>query len=119
MGSIAGVTRPGGLFAASIRDYDALLETKPRFSPPYINGPEGARRIAFQTWDWAGESYRLVQYIIDETHGLTVSRHACEYRALRRAELSRLLGCGGFGAVRWAMPEETGYYQPIVTAIRE
>ena len=65
VGSIAGVTRPGGLFAASIRDYDALLETKPDCSPPYINGPLGARRIAFQTWDWAGESYRLVQYIID------------------------------------------------------
>ena len=26
VGSIAGVTRPGGLFAASIRDYDALLD---------------------------------------------------------------------------------------------
>lgn len=118
MGSIAGVTRPGGLFAASIRDYDALLETKPRCSTPYINGPEGARRIAFQTWDWAGESYRLVQYIIDETHGLTVSRHECEYRALRRAELTALLERGGFGAVRWLAPGETGFYQPIVVAAR-
>lgn len=118
VGSIAAVTRPGGLFVASIRDYDALLETKPDHSPPYINGPLGARRIAFQTWDWAGESYRLVQYIIDETEGLTASRHECEYRALRRAELTALLERGGFGAVRWLAPGETGFYQPIVVAAR-
>jgi hypothetical protein len=27
-----------------------------------------------------------------------------------------VLGRAGFSAIRWQMPEESGYYQPIVTA---
>lgn len=113
--SIAGMTRPGGLFVASIRDYDAILETKPTYSPPYIRDRECGRQISFQTWDWHGDNYSFVQYIIDDGEQLAVSRHECEYRALRRGELTELLDGAGF-KVRWLMPEETGFYQPVVVA---
>ena len=33
--SITGQVKPGGIFVASIRDYDRLLEDKPAYSPPY------------------------------------------------------------------------------------
>ena len=36
-GSIAGRLRPGGMFTASIRDYDILLQTRLPYSPPYIH----------------------------------------------------------------------------------
>ena len=35
--SMVGQIRPGGIFVASIRDYDSLLTEKPPYSPPYIH----------------------------------------------------------------------------------
>ena len=43
-------------------------------------------------------------------------RHQVVYRALRRAELSILLGRAGFGTVRWLLPAESGFFQPVVVA---
>ena len=114
--SIVARLAPGGIFVASIRDYDALLQTKPPYSPPYIHNTADGQRVSFQTWDWSGESYRLTQYIIEDESELSVSRFVCEYRAIRRAELSGRLFSAGCGDVKWLFPEETGFYQPIVIA---
>ena len=114
--SITGRMAEGGAFVASIRDYDALLESKPPYSPPYIHQTDKGRRVAFQTWDWAGEHYRLTQYIIDDADALQVSKFDCEYRATRREELTHLLRDNGCREVTWLFPEETGFYQPIVIA---
>ena len=116
VGSIAGRLRPGGLFVASIRDYDSLLAHKPPYSPPYIHETDRGRRVCFQTWAWKGDSYRLVQYIIDDEGALQISKYECEYRAVRRQELTDLLRAAGCGDVRWLAPDQTGFYQPIVTA---
>lgn len=114
--SIAGRLAPEGLFVASIRDYDALLLSKPPYSPPYIHKTEKGRRVSFQTWDWEGEHYRLVQYIIDDEGVPQVSKFSCEYRAVRRDELTELLLAAGCRRVEWKFPEETGFYQPIILA---
>ena len=114
--SITGRMAPGGLFVASIRDYDALLESRPPYSPPYIHKNEQGQRVSFQTWEWEGDHYRLIQYIIDDGQALQVSKFACEYRATRRQELTDLLRASGCGEVVWLFPEESGFYQPIVVA---
>ena len=114
--SMVGRMAPGGLFVASIRDYDALLETSPPYSPPYIHETSAGRRVSFQTWDWEGDHYRLVQYIIDDEAALQVSKFTCEYRATRRQELTDLLLARGCREVTWLSPEESGFYQPIVVA---
>lgn len=114
--SIASRMRQGGIFVASIRDYDQLLEDKPPYSPPYIHDTAEGRRVSFQTWAWEGENYRLVQYIIDDGEELQASKFECEYRATRRQELTDLLLASGCSEVSWKMPDETGFYQPIVVA---
>jgi len=48
--SIAARVAEGGIFAASIRDYDTLLKDKPSYSPPYIHKTAEGQRVAFQTW---------------------------------------------------------------------
>jgi SAM-dependent methyltransferase len=116
VGSISGRVAEGGVFVASIRDYDALLKERPAYSPPYVHKTERGQRVLFQTWDWAGENYRFVQYVIDDEGDARLSRFECEYRATRREELTGLLESHGFGEVRWEMPDETGFYQPIVIA---
>ena len=114
--SITGQIRPGGIFVASIRDYDTLLDEKPPYSPPYIHRTEKGQRVSFQIWVWNGENYQLTQYIIDDEDSLKISKFVCEYRAVRREELTNLLLSNGCSEVVWKFPEETGFYQPIVTA---
>lgn len=114
--SIAGQTKPNGIIVASIRDYDSLLAEKPSYSPPYIHKTERGQRVSFQTWVWENENYHLVQYIIEDEGTLQISKFECEYRAVRREELTSLFLANGCREVHWKMPEVTGFYQPIVVA---
>ena len=115
-GSIVNQLAEGGIFVASIRDYDALLQDKPPYSPPYIHRTDEGQRVSFQTWEWKGDIYRLTQYIIEDESSLNVSKFICEYRAVRRDELTKLLLEKGCREVVWKFPEETGFYQPVVIA---
>lgn len=67
--NIAATTAPGGVFLASIRDYDALIETRPQFDGlRRMDGPDGPR-IAFQMWEWDGDGarYTVHQFILRAT----------------------------------------------------
>ena len=114
--SIVNQIKDGGMFVASIRDYDTLLMDKPPYSPPYIHKTAKGQRVSFQTWTWEGDNYRLIQYIVDDEDTLQVSKFECEYRATRRQEMTDLLMVNGCSEVVWMFPEETGFYQPIVVA---
>ena len=81
--SITNQIAAGGMFVASIRDYDALLTEKPPYSPPYIHKTDKGQRVSFQTWVWEGEHYKLTQYIIDDEGSLQISKFDCEYRTIR------------------------------------
>lgn len=111
--------RSGGLFIASIRDYDQLLEQKPTVTEPKVHaGPDG-RRIVFQSWNWAadGATYRPTLFILkNEGEGWQMQHYTSEYRALRRQELELSLHSAGFSALEWHFPADSGYYQPIVIA---
>jgi 2-polyprenyl-3-methyl-5-hydroxy-6-metoxy-1,4-benzoquinol methylase len=114
--SIVNQMKDGGLFVASIRDYDLLLNEKPNHSSPYIHKTDKGQRVLFQTWDWVGENYKFIQYIIDDEETTTISKFECEYRATRREEITKLLYSNGCSKVEWELPEKTGFYQPIVIA---
>ncbi|MEO8040757.1 MAG: class I SAM-dependent methyltransferase [Betaproteobacteria bacterium] len=131
----------GGLFVASIRDYDLLLEQSgaepgrdpglpglhgqraahgpPRGTMPQVFDDADGRRIAFQVWDWAPDrrSYAVHQYFLQEFRGqYDTTHHLSRFRALLRRELEQALRAAGFADVRWHMPPGSGYYQPVVTA---
>jgi len=114
--SITNQIAAGGMFVASIRDYDALLMDKPPYSPPYIHETGDGQRVSFQTWHWQDDRYKLVQYIIEDEKSLQISKFECKYRATRREELTNLLLSSGCRKVEWKFPEETDFYQPIVIA---
>ena len=118
IGSITGRMKHSGIFVASIRDYDALLQSKPPYSPPYIHKTAKGQRVSFQTWTWEEDRYKLIQYIIDDGDTLQAGKFECEYRATRRTEITDLLLASGCSEVNWLFPEETGFYQPIVVAKR-
>ncbi len=112
--------RPGGLFLASTRDYDALVVEKPTIQRPAFYGKDGQRRIVHQVWDWIDQSRYVVHlYITLQTEDGWDSHHfVSEYRGLLREELSDALASNGFEVIRWLMPGESGFYQPIVVARR-
>jgi SAM-dependent methyltransferase len=117
--SIYAKLEPGGLFLASIRDYDRLVEEKPRATTPAMYDGDQGRRVSFQVWDWAdnGRTYTVNQFLLQQVDGQWQTEHyQTGYRALLRAELSQVLTEGGFTGLHWYMPEESGYYQPIVIA---
>ena len=114
--SIMNQLDDGGMFVASIRDYDDLLEYRPSYSPPYIHKTDRGQRVSFQTWQWDGDIYKLVQYIIDDEKSLEVNKFECSYRATKRSEITDILTSYGCSHLEWEFPEETGFYQPIVIA---
>lgn len=109
---------PGGLFIASIRDYDSLLEERPAMQKPAFFGDVGSRRIIHQVWDWTeAAEYTLHLYItVEADQGWRTHHFISEYRCVKRQELSDALRLAGFQEPVWLMPAESGYYQPLVLA---
>ncbi|MCQ6557334.1 class I SAM-dependent methyltransferase [Paenibacillus mendelii] len=106
-----------GLLMFTIRDYDTLVHEKPSSTQPRVF--DEGKRIVFQVWDWPedGTTYTVNQFIVQEINGAWDTKHyKTVYRALLREELSAALHANGFSEIKWHLPVDTGYYQPIVTA---
>jgi hypothetical protein len=113
--------RETGLLLISIRDYDQLLLDKPRATPAQVYDDPDGRRIVFQVWDWDADEpcYTVHLYIVRGSRDTWATSHyVTTYRAWQRAELDALLSEAGLTEIRWHMPQDTGYSQPVVTARR-
>lgn len=107
------------MFIASVRDYDALSVDRPGGIPPVTHHSQGRRRIVGQAWQWSedADSVSVRLFILQEKQGgWSCSVWTTLYRAWRRAELASALVMAGFDGATWHPTEESGYYQPIVTA---
>ena len=112
---------PGGTWLVSLRPYDALLREHPTMTPPAFYTDAGTfRRITHQVWDWQDERrYRVHLYLTRQTSPGWQNQHFVgQYRAVTPAELAALAVETGFENVRVWEPEQTGFYQPILTAER-
>jgi SAM-dependent methyltransferase len=119
VGQMDAKIRPGGLFLASIREYDRLRLERPRTEGPRVIDDAEGRRIVFQVWDWSedGECVRVSLFTIrQQDDGWRTDHHVTDLRAIHRRELAGALASSGLVDVRWLSPEETGYHQPIVIA---
>lgn len=117
--NMASKLRPGGLFLASIRDYDHLIQTRPGSDMPRVFDSPDGRRITFQVWDWSpdGNAYQVHQFLLQQTgDGWRTDHLETPYRALLREDLGVALETAGFELLRWHAPDASGFYQPIVTA---
>jgi SAM-dependent methyltransferase len=111
---------PGGLAMISIRDYDAHIAARTRVVPPQVTGAPGSRAIVFQVWEWDADGGAITPtlFVLRESEvGWSMTARTTRYRALRRADLSRLLAEAGFSRIQWEGPERAGPdFAPLVTA---
>lgn len=112
--------RTGGLFLVSTRNYDELIQQRPTVQGPFFYGSQGSRRIVLQVWDWIEHArYVLHQYIsLENAEGWQTHHFVSEYRCLLRQELSTALESTGFEDIQWLTAAESGFYQPIVLAVK-
>jgi SAM-dependent methyltransferase len=98
VGAMTGRLKPGGLFIASIRDYDSVFQQRPAIQEPSFFGSVGSRRIIHQVWDWTGAAeYTLHLYItVEADQGWRTHHFVSEYRCVRRQELSDAIRSVGF-----------------------
>ncbi|MFI1533438.1 class I SAM-dependent methyltransferase [Streptomyces anandii] len=118
------VLRPAGLLLVSTRPYDDLLCDRPASTPPQVHrvadcADGGERTVTFQLWHWHddGEHYDLEHFQLLPAGGqwrVQVRRTA--YWALGRDRLAGLAAGAGFVGLGWRMPQETGFFQPLLTA---
>jgi glycine/sarcosine N-methyltransferase len=118
LGQMRAKLRIGGTLIASIRDYDEILPQRPVVQGPAFYSDAGKRRIVFQVWDWQDERrYTFHMYITRETSTDWENFHGTSaYRAVLRDEVTGILGSRGFANIRWRLPGESGFYQPVVIA---
>jgi glycine/sarcosine N-methyltransferase len=109
----------GGLLLLSVRDYEPLVVDRPRFNNQHVQDRPDGRRIVFQLWDWDddGRRYAVHQFLIRGENGAYEIKHfETKLRALLRDELIAAVRNAGYEKIRWHKPEDSGYYQPIITA---
>jgi SAM-dependent methyltransferase len=113
------VAVPGGLVLVSTRDYDELRRTRPGATPVQVSRDKDGLTATFQVWTWHedGERYDYDHLmLVQQGAGWRVGHRTGTYWALTRSELSALAGDAGLTAVRWLLPEETGFFQPLLLA---
>ncbi|WTP58225.1 class I SAM-dependent methyltransferase [Streptomyces phaeochromogenes] len=121
------VLRPTGLLILSTRPYDEIRRDHPTSTPPQL-GPAAppARTVTFQLWHWHddGERYDLehFQLVPEEApegaqgENWDVRVRRTTHWALTRRQLTGFATAAGFTEPAWHTPEETGFFQPVLTA---
>jgi glycine/sarcosine N-methyltransferase len=121
--SIRACLRDGGIFVASIPDYDSLRRTRPAGAPIELHGDRGARHGAGQSWRWSADAdhldITLFSFREQPAGDWAVSAHETRYRALLRDRLSHVLTDEGFTRAEWLMPEQSGYFQPLIVPVAD
>jgi len=122
--SVRAVMLSGGLFVASIRDYDQLVRDRQQGVVPTVKKVDGVPAIIIgQAWEWSADFCEMVinQFILKKSaegpDGWGSTVYSTRYRALQRAEMDSALTAASFVNPRWIFPAESGYYQPIVLAL--
>ncbi|MFC4494215.1 class I SAM-dependent methyltransferase [Streptomyces ovatisporus] len=121
------VLRPRGRLLVSTRPYDDLLRDRPSSTPPQVHrgagggegGEGGERTVTFQLWHWHddGEHYDLELFQLLPAGGeWHVQVHRATYWALGSDRLTGLASAAGFVEPRWLTPQESGFFQPLLTA---
>ena len=121
LGAMHRALRDEGLLVISLRAYDQLRVDRPTSTCPQVTHGEGGRVISFQLWSWHpdGEHYDMehIQLLPADDAGewQVRTRHATSW-AISTTQLTASAAAAGFRDINWHAPEDSGYFQPLLTA---
>ncbi len=114
-------TNFGGSVVISMRDYDRIREEGIQGMPPRRITDEHGTRVYLQTWQWNQSKtiYDLELFILKQTStGWIAESYITNYRAWLRSEIETAFLNAGFVSLKWWTPEESGFYQQILTGLK-
>lgn len=119
LASVRSCLKPGAAFLASIRDYDSLRLSRPRATPVRDLLGADPPRITGQLWSWSecGGQLSVELFILERQDEWTTHVYPFILAAHGRRDVGDALKEAGFGNVLWHEPADTGFYQPIITAL--
>ncbi len=110
--------KPGGTLIIGIRDFDLLLEDRPRLIPGQFHDDPDEQNILFDIWDWDDGPPVTVTFnkflVSGQGDDYRVQKHSVRYRALRRDELEAMLTDVGFTDLKM----ERQHWELVFTATR-
>jgi glycine/sarcosine N-methyltransferase len=111
--------RTNGVLLISLRDYGPLLAERPTGTPASFYRDGAFRRIVHQVWDWVDDRRYVVHLFItcERSDGWEIRHFVGRYRAVMPIEIAQFASQIGLNDARVLGPVETGYYQPIVSAV--
>jgi len=116
------VCRPGAVIVITTRDYDGVLPERPTTAPVQRSSEGELRTVTTQLWDWRAGSnvYDLTHLQVREVQPgqWEATTRTTSYRAWSRSELTALATHAGLHDVRWVDPMESGFFQPVMLALR-
>lgn len=113
------VLKPGGLLMITTRPYDAIRAHHPRSTPPQVADTPNGKAITFQLWNWHddGERYDLELFqLIPHSGTWSTQVYRTTYWALTQSQITAVVTSQGFHETAWHPPEDTGFFQPVLTA---
>lgn len=119
LGEMRRVLRSGGLLLISTRPYDQIRQPHPASTAPQLHGTGSGRTVTFQLWDWHedGERYDLEHFqLIPDGRDWRVEVRRTTYWALTQEQLTGFVTQAGFDAPAWMLPEDSAFFQPLLTA---
>jgi glycine/sarcosine N-methyltransferase len=117
--SMKSTLRKNGSILVSLRDYDQLAKERPTGMLPKRIKDQFGDRVYLQTWEWDKDAkfYDMSLFVLKNSGQKWESEPiVTKMRAYRHSEVDAALSTAGFTEIRWLLPDETGYYQPIVSA---
>jgi len=114
------VLRDDGLLVLTLRDYDRLSAERPQVLPTHLShtGDGLVLTVPLCQWSDDGRRYLLRQLQVAELPdgGWETVERTVQCRAYGRAEVREAAECAGLDGVRWVMPTEGHFYQPVLLA---
>ncbi len=99
--------RRDGTLVIGIRDFDFMLEDRPRFVPRHVHDGSEQDTILFDVWDWDDGPPITVTFntfiVTGRGDSYNVTKYPVTYRALRQEELKAMLAEAGFVDIKSEM----------------
>ena len=113
----------GGLLLISLANYDTTIQTQPRTAMPAVtDNDNGTFNVMYRVLNWSktDDTYQIHLFFTrPDGDGWQTKCYVSTLRAIQQSTVTATLMSLGFHDIQWHSPEESGFYQPLLSAAHE